>query len=435
MSSKRRIGTALGDSSKSANKLITDFWGPPGRPKRQKTQDSITEPHETTMAPSLAQPSLAHANLYPQDENKREARDTKPYPQKQHKKVDTAGRKPHQRKDHGKGASTSRSHPVPEKVPHAPKTRHLILAYQKGDLFDAPPNSVLIHACNTIGKWGGGIAATFKKYYPAAFEIYREHCQNHTPDELIGTALLIAPQSDRYWVIRDEESQADGTDCDEADVEGDETKDDKTQADEAEAGGMSVEEVEYTTTNSQAPDITSQDNWIQVPKRTRPSHYTTEQRYDWAPRQVPSFPQAHNRNPTTHEQDIHYVACLFTSRNIGARRDPPDAILQHTESAMHNFLTKLNKVKFKQENCPFIPEVRMCMINSGLFGVPWERTSRLLEEMELDRDQTWGRGNFKVIVVSKDAGGGVSENNRTKNNNHKKKRVLGESGNVRGGRA
>ncbi|KAK4211155.1 hypothetical protein QBC37DRAFT_427521 [Rhypophila decipiens] len=65
----------------------------------------------------------------------------------------------------------------------------------QGDLFSAPPNTVLIHACNAIGSWGGGIALAFRKSYPEAFKVYNAHCKRYSSDprKLVGTALLIPP--------------------------------------------------------------------------------------------------------------------------------------------------------------------------------------------------------------------------------------------------
>ncbi|KAL8993354.1 MAG: hypothetical protein Q9169_006406 [Polycauliona sp. 2 TL-2023] len=71
-----------------------------------------------------------------------------------------------------------------------------------GDIFDSPPNSILIHACNTKGSWGAGVAAAFKKYSPAAFLYYKNHCNIPKPPStsianhqksLVGTCLLIPP--------------------------------------------------------------------------------------------------------------------------------------------------------------------------------------------------------------------------------------------------
>ncbi|KAK0741879.1 hypothetical protein B0T21DRAFT_408732 [Apiosordaria backusii] len=332
MASKRRIGTAFSDSSKSANRLITDFWGAPSRPKRQKTEDHslncAAEPEQATMAPSsLAavpcwedKPSLTDLDSISQ-EHVWEAEDIKSRPQKQQQKVDTVGLdtvwKRNQHQDHGKASSKPYFHPLPDKTPSVPRSRRLVLTHQKGDLFDAPPDSVLIHACNTIGKWGGGIAATFKKYYPAAFE------------------------SDRYRLVKDDDPTGHPNPVN--DGQGDEVK-----GDEAKDGDASK---------------------------------------------------------PTHEKDIHYVACVFTSKSIGAHRDPPEMILKNTEKAMKNLMFQLSNVKFNQKDCPYIPQVRMCMINSGLFGA-----------------STLGEGDFKVVVVSKE---GAPE---------KKKKVLGDS-NVRSKRS
>lgn len=73
-----------------------------------------------------------------------------------------------------------------------------------GDIFDAPPNAVLIHACNCIGDWGAGIAAAFKKHYPSAYKIHREFCK-HGPNgkAKIATAQLISPtdgQEHRHYI-------------------------------------------------------------------------------------------------------------------------------------------------------------------------------------------------------------------------------------------
>ena len=54
----------------------------------------------------------------------------------------------------------------------------------------APPNTILVHACNTQGSWGAGIALSFKKKYPAQFKVYEAHCEEHG-QALIGTCLLI----------------------------------------------------------------------------------------------------------------------------------------------------------------------------------------------------------------------------------------------------
>lgn len=75
------------------------------------------------------------------------------------------------------------------------------ITYVQGDLFDAPSGSVLGHACNCQGRWGSGVAAAFKKKFPDAFEVYRDHCAQYTTeatkrDNLLGTCLLIPTTGD-----------------------------------------------------------------------------------------------------------------------------------------------------------------------------------------------------------------------------------------------
>ena len=78
--------------------------------------------------------------------------------------------------------------------------RTLIIHEKQADLFAAPPHTLLIHACNTQGHWGAGIALAFKRHYPFAFKEYAAHCTTHKQPKpkqhsLTGTALLISPAS------------------------------------------------------------------------------------------------------------------------------------------------------------------------------------------------------------------------------------------------
>ncbi|KAK5724831.1 ADP-ribose 1''-phosphate phosphatase [Elasticomyces elasticus] len=70
----------------------------------------------------------------------------------------------------------------------------LTVTEEEGDIFDAPPNTLIIHACNCDGSWGGGIALAFKKHYPGAYEKYAAHCKRSGGD-LVSTAYLIPPQA------------------------------------------------------------------------------------------------------------------------------------------------------------------------------------------------------------------------------------------------
>ncbi|PMD49594.1 uncharacterized protein K444DRAFT_510750, partial [Hyaloscypha bicolor E] len=134
----------------------------------------------------------------------------------------------------------------------------------------APDNTVLIHACNTKGSWGAGIAVAFKTFCPHAYEVYHTHCLS-TPVQT-GTCLLIPP-------------------C------------------ESDAG----------------------------PK--------------------------------------HWIACLFTSAAYGKKKDAPEEILRNTETAVRDLLVQVQLARGRDE---MIAGLRMCRINSGRFGVEWERTEAVL---------------------------------------------------------
>ena len=59
-----------------------------------------------------------------------------------------------------------------------------------GNLFDADKGSLLVHACNTEGAWGAGIAATFCRLYPTYYRAYQAHCER-LGNKLLGTALIL----------------------------------------------------------------------------------------------------------------------------------------------------------------------------------------------------------------------------------------------------
>ncbi|KAK4034117.1 hypothetical protein C8A01DRAFT_49428 [Parachaetomium inaequale] len=187
--------------------------------------------------------------------------------------------------------------PAPTPITTTPQTNpssaRLRITDRTGDLFAAPPSTLLIHACNTLGSWGGGIAVAFRTLYPDAFKVYRAHCARSTPDQLIGTALLIPPQNGRG--------------------------------------------------------------------------------------------------------KKHYIGCLFTSRRYGKARDPPMVILQATVPAMRHLVELV--VAEEERTGVKIGEVRMCRINSGLFAVPWERSKRALEEMELGEGEVPGCVEGGVVEV------------------------------------
>ncbi|PSN61627.1 hypothetical protein BS50DRAFT_578180 [Corynespora cassiicola Philippines] len=94
---------------------------------------------------------------------------------------------------------------TPSGTPSKPR---LSLSIYKGNIFAAPPQTLLIHACNTQGSWSAGIALAFKQRYPEAFKIYRAYCTlTHNPSSnpvRIGTCLLIPPAEKdgkpKHWI-------------------------------------------------------------------------------------------------------------------------------------------------------------------------------------------------------------------------------------------
>ncbi|KAF2182424.1 ADP-ribose 1''-phosphate phosphatase [Zopfia rhizophila CBS 207.26] len=104
-------------------------------------------------------------------------------------------------------ASTNDTPTIAETAPVKSKT--LSLTTHTGDIFNAPNGTVLIHACNTQGSWGAGIAAAFQERYPKAYRVYRSYCiDEHDPrtDPVpTGTCLLIPPcetdpKRSKHWI-------------------------------------------------------------------------------------------------------------------------------------------------------------------------------------------------------------------------------------------
>lgn len=87
-----------------------------------------------------------------------------------------------------------------EEVPNVQYVDDSLFAVQPGSA------SLLAHACNCRGTWGAGVAAGFRQKFPAAYSVYRSHCQTHAsnPSGLLGTCLLIHNTSSmpggEYWI-------------------------------------------------------------------------------------------------------------------------------------------------------------------------------------------------------------------------------------------
>ena len=72
-------------------------------------------------------------------------------------------------------------------------TRTVTVLERQADLFTAPKGTVLLHSCNTLGRWGAGIAKVLKTKYPHAYDANVAYCQQDGPT--LGTALLV-PRAD-----------------------------------------------------------------------------------------------------------------------------------------------------------------------------------------------------------------------------------------------
>lgn len=69
----------------------------------------------------------------------------------------------------------------------------------KMNLFDAPPGSVLVHACNAQGVWGRGIALSFKQRFPKSYWAYKGYC-GALPEKILGTAFVFSDRAAGTWV-------------------------------------------------------------------------------------------------------------------------------------------------------------------------------------------------------------------------------------------
>lgn len=78
-----------------------------------------------------------------------------------------------------------------------------MISLQQISLFDAPKESVIVHACNSQGVWGSGIAKPFKDKYPHSFADYNNFCTvaNRERGTACGRAALSSfHESESHWV-------------------------------------------------------------------------------------------------------------------------------------------------------------------------------------------------------------------------------------------
>jgi ADP-ribose 1''-phosphate phosphatase len=93
-----------------------------------------------------------------------------------------------------------------------------------------------------------------------------------------------------------------------------------------------------------------------------------------------------------HLKDVIYagykeysVGCLFTSSRFGNEKDSVDKILQNTLSSVSYLLLRLSHFSDTSKL-----EIHSNKFNSGLFGVPWAKTEKIVNTcLEYFPDQKW----------------------------------------------
>ncbi|KAI1908881.1 ADP-ribose 1''-phosphate phosphatase [Ophidiomyces ophidiicola] len=222
----------------------------------------------------------------------------------------------------------------------------------QGDLFDAPDNAVLIHACNCQGSWGKGIAAIFRNKYPAAYRIYRAHCQKHLLEmKKISKETSGAVSHGSADVSRTQQRHS----------------------------KQSLRTLEGTT----------------LLIRPQASDYISGQRKRSSTK--------HKRGTLSTPEEVtgrkHWIACLFTSWHYGSKKGMPDEVLENTALALEDLKRQLEELPLREKNeTGGYPadeegdngkleekptELWSCRLNAGLFGVPWASTKEIIDELGL----------------------------------------------------
>lgn len=220
--------------------------------------------------------------------------------------------------------------PASKACPSSSQSSHnLLITLQPGDLFAAPKQTILIHACNTRGTWGAGIAAAFKFHYPAAFKVYNTHCTSSSSSKSTSTP----------------------------------------------SGGKKT--TPKVLARGPPPNASLIGTTLLIP------------------------PQTQSLNKAEREAQ-HFIACLFTSKNVGRNKDSAEEILTATGDAVRDLLRQVKFLKEGKKDMGGkerveLGEMVMCKINSGLFGVPWERTQAVLEGIEVEGDE-----DVLITVMEKD---------------------------------
>lgn len=96
----------------------------------------------------------------------------------------------------------------------------------------------------------------------------------------------------------------------------------------------------------------------------------------------------------------HWIVCLFTSRRVGRNVSPPEVILANTRTAVEDMKRQLMELKNHREDAysngihdtveisdslvEKPGELWSCKFNSGLFGVDWKLSRKILEDASLN---------------------------------------------------
>lgn len=124
------------------------------------------------------------------------------------------------------------------------------------------------------------------------------------------------------------------------------------------------------------------------------------------------IPPSNATNQRQASKTPHYIACLFTSLDYGKRVSPAEEILENTGSALKDLAKRVAEVRESGEG-----EIGGChavRINSGRFGVEWQKTKAVLEAGDLDITVVRPEGEQEVDVAGRKLGQPPVKNERAK---------------------
>lgn len=102
----------------------------------------------------------------------------------------------------------------------------------------------------------------------------------------------------------------------------------------------------------------------------------------------------------------HYIACLFTSLDYGKKVSPPEEILENTGNALRDLAKQVAEIQGSGEEMRNYYAVR---INSGKFGVEWQKTKTVLEAEHLDITVLRPKEEETADAANTEAGGKLGQ--------------------------